>query len=583
MQSLYDSLFSEPKKKSSPNKDIHVFKAPPKLKPPSPPKKKSSPKKKSLPKPFVPMVPTPRPKRGPYVYKAPVKTNNLHTFNTPPKMKTPSPPKGLFEKMGKEKGLDKIVSSYVEETKKGDVLNFIKENPMFVDIKNPNLTGIINRFDMVNNTFNLLSPIEYKLLTPKEEQYYKARLNGISIIMFLLKTFGKEFFLYNVIEFKLYRTDSGKVGIGFSISGANLHSKGFMNSLNRITGVKYLWQPHSPSQFMPAEIVKGRMTVYIQPTEYFKYISESSRVDIEIINQMELESNVPNKYTGIVKCLVYFTKKDSKKINDIFIAKEDSVEIIKYFLIELFHMNNITPAKFMEVWDIVSTKLVINNLEEPDEDLYKRMLDDKVMEIMMEDNNGNSSDDNDDYLRISDEVGADRKYEKYPEEYKNNLKKISKINYMTPKTLMNIKREYVNQEIYFREDKKIYTDLMNLKMSISYNNLVFLFKESNKIKNNKLSFEKLLISYLNKPNMSENKIGLSKFLKEYKNKINSKSQKIITDKIKQSGGARKKPTKKQRKKIRKHVGINQKTGRLNKGYKYSGKILKSGLKQIVKV
>jgi hypothetical protein len=35
--------------------------------------------------------------------------------------------------------------------------------------------------------------------------------------------------------------------------------------------------------------------------------------------------------------------------------------------------------------------------------------------------------------------------------------------------------------------------------------------------------------------------------------------------------------------IRKHKGINQKTGKLKKGYKYSGKKLKSGLKEIVKV
>ena len=35
-------------------------------------------------------------------------------------------------------------------------------------------------------------------------------------------------------------------------------------------------------------------------------------------------------------------------------------------------------------------------------------------------------------------------------------------------------------------------------------------------------------------------------------------------------------------KIRKHKGINQKTGKLNKGYKYSGKKLKSGLCQIIK-
>ena len=47
------------------------------------------------------------------------------------------------------------------------------------------------------------------------------------------------------------------------------------------------------------------------------------------------------------------------------------------------------------------------------------------------------------------------------------------------------------------------------------------------------------------------------------------------------GGKRKK-SKKKVKKVRKHQGINQSTGRLNKGYKYSGK-LKSGLSKIVKV
>ena len=36
-----------------------------------------------------------------------------------------------------------------------------------------------------------------------------------------------------------------------------------------------------------------------------------------------------------------------------------------------------------------------------------------------------------------------------------------------------------------------------------------------------------------------------------------------------------------KKSIRKHKGINQTTGRLKKGYKYSGKKLKSGLPQII--
>ena len=48
--------------------------------------------------------------------------------------------------------------------------------------------------------------------------------------------------------------------------------------------------------------------------------------------------------------------------------------------------------------------------------------------------------------------------------------------------------------------------------------------------------------------------------------------------------SKKKSKRKSKKKvIRKHKGINQKTGRLNKGYKYSSKKLKSGLKKIVKV
>lgn len=34
--------------------------------------------------------------------------------------------------------------------------------------------------------------------------------------------------------------------------------------------------------------------------------------------------------------------------------------------------------------------------------------------------------------------------------------------------------------------------------------------------------------------------------------------------------------------VRKHSGVNQQTGRLKKGFKYSGKKLKNGLPQIIK-
>ena len=49
------------------------------------------------------------------------------------------------------------------------------------------------------------------------------------------------------------------------------------------------------------------------------------------------------------------------------------------------------------------------------------------------------------------------------------------------------------------------------------------------------------------------------------------------------GGKRRKKKSKKSKKIRKHKGINQETGRLKKGYKYSGKKLKTGLPQIIKI
>lgn len=51
-------------------------------------------------------------------------------------------------------------------------------------------------------------------------------------------------------------------------------------------------------------------------------------------------------------------------------------------------------------------------------------------------------------------------------------------------------------------------------------------------------------------------------------------------KLSQTGG--KKTTKKSKKNIRKHQGINQRTGKLKNGYKYSDKKLKSGLLKIIK-
>jgi hypothetical protein len=48
------------------------------------------------------------------------------------------------------------------------------------------------------------------------------------------------------------------------------------------------------------------------------------------------------------------------------------------------------------------------------------------------------------------------------------------------------------------------------------------------------------------------------------------------------GRGKNKKNKKKIRKIRKHKGINQTTGRLKKGYRYSGKKLKSGLPQIIK-
>ena len=86
-----------------------------------------------------------------------------------------------------------------------------------------------------------------------------------------------------------------------------------------------------------------------------------------------------------------------------------------------------------------------------------------------------------------------------------------------------------------------------------------------------------MINYiLNLPNIMDKIIDyqLGGTKKERKEKVKKNLKKILNYKI---GGKNKK-----NKKIRKHKGINQHTGSLNKGYKYSKKVSKNGLKQIVK-
>jgi serine/threonine protein kinase len=69
--------------------------------------------------------------------------------------------------------------------------------------------------------------------------------------------------------------------------------------------------------------------------------------------------------------------------------------------------------------------------------------------------------------------------------------------------------------------------------------------------------------------------------KENKNGLNNITDVFISKK--QSGGKKSIRKSSRSKNIRKHKGINQKTGRLNKGYRYSGKKLRSGLSEIVKI
>ncbi len=63
------------------------------------------------------------------------------------------------------------------------------------------------------------------------------------------------------------------------------------------------------------------------------------------------------------------------------------------------------------------------------------------------------------------------------------------------------------------------------------------------------------------------------------------AQRQARELLRNMGGKKRKSKKKSKKirKLRKHSGINQQTGRLKKGYKYSGKKLKSGLRQIVSI
>jgi len=71
----------------------------------------------------------------------------------------------------------------------------------------------------------------------------------------------------------------------------------------------------------------------------------------------------------------------------------------------------------------------------------------------------------------------------------------------------------------------------------------------------------------------------------FRSKVKQKTESPIRKSIK--GGKKKRKSAKRSvgrsSARRKHKGINQQTGRLKKGYKYSGKKLKSGLSQIIKI
>ena len=82
-------------------------------------------------------------------------------------------------------------------------------------------------------------------------------------------------------------------------------------------------------------------------------------------------------------------------------------------------------------------------------------------------------------------------------------------------------------------------------------------------------------------NIVKKNIDTNKFFENYNNykKLNPSNSDDEDEKSEISGGKRKSKIKKN---IRKHYGVNQQTGRLKKGYKYSGKKLKNGLLQIMK-
>ena len=83
---------------------------------------------------------------------------------------------------------------------------------------------------------------------------------------------------------------------------------------------------------------------------------------------------------------------------------------------------------------------------------------------------------------------------------------------------------------------------------------------------------------------------LKSFIRDRINSVFLKNEKLDPEIIRRFNLTIEEPDSKRRRlnkggkrKIRKHKGINQNTGKLKPGYKYSDKILKSGLKQIVKV
>lgn len=259
------------------------------------------------------------------------------------------------------------------------------------------------------------------------------------------------------------------------------------------------------------------------------------------MNDNNNEINNTNKKKDILEEIMEKIKKINKETEEINLniqRKKDVVKVLKKNLVKLDNVKIQLFNKLNNLYNYFGNKM--------------RDINDRATKVGREMNNAVKYRYNK-KMKIGDEIKIELEgLQKYMGKKFDDVSKIENLKSEIRK--VNLEIQKFEQEILVNETKIINLDVELKKL-----------KEEEK----KLEREQKLII------VKQEKIIRDHKLKEIENlKDIEKSGEMI-------GGNKRRKNK--QKKVRKHKGINQKTGKLKKGYKYTGRKLKSGIPEIKRI